>query len=289
MKKFILLAAVAFSLTACNSEDNYIDDPVAAHISATIGQNSMSRASDDSWAAGDNIGISMGNRYHNIKFSTENGDGDFVGSTTLYFRNKVDTETITAYYPFSGIEGETPAAIETTTGAERQTSEEQPKFDFLYAKQENVTGADPNVDLTFSHKMCKLSVTLIKGNDGTDVTKITSCEINGLVLEGTFNPVTGVCAAKTDIPASPLTMTPTLDNKNMKLSLIIFPQSVDKITLKITDREAQTYICELNNNNLESGNNYLYNITVKKTGMTINNSSIDEWTNTPMTGDAVSD
>lgn len=288
MKKYILLAAVVLTLTACNNEDNYIDEPVAARISATI--EAVSRASNVKWDAGDNIGITMSGVYTNIRYTTENGDGVFNG-TVMYFRNKKDAVTLTAYYPYSGDEGETPAVVETSTGIERQTEDEQPKFDFLYAVKENVTGAEPDVNFVFSHMMSKLTLTFENGNDGTDVSKITSCEINGLVMDGTFNPATGVCAASTTTSAAALSFNPTVEDGKALPSFIFFPQSVDKVTMKIIDSQNQEYSCELkfDGNKLESGNNYTYTITVKKTGLNVKDYQIVDWTESTLGSEAVSD
>lgn len=230
MKKHILLVAVAISMIACNNEENYIDDPVAAHISATIGDCNLSRAHDDTWDSGDCIGISMSGKYSNIKHITNNGDGLFSGST-MYFKNKQTPVTITAYYPYTGTEGETPAIVEAATGLERQTDAEQPKFDFLYAVKENVTGAEPNVNLTFNHRMSKLTIIFKNGNDGTDVSKITSCRISGFRLEGSFNPVNGACSANAAAEVSGFNLTPTVTDGEALPSLILFPQTVDNVTM----------------------------------------------------------
>lgn len=291
MKKFILLAAVAISLSSCNNEDNYIYEPVEVHISAFIGGTTQSRASDTKWGTGDEIGITMsGGQYVNMQYTTEKGDGKFTGNT-IYFRNKDDQATITAYYPYSGFEGQTPDVIEATTNTERQTGTEQPKIDFLYAVKENVYGSEPNVSLNFSHMMSKLTLIFKNGNNGTDVGKITSCEINGLILEGTFNPVTGECVANADTPSETLSLTPSVTNETALPSLILFPQTVGKVTMKLTDNEAQTYSCELkfNDNCLASGNNYVYTITVKKTGLIINKCEITNWADTPLEEEATSD
>lgn len=277
MKKFILLAAAAIALGACNTEYNYIDDPVAAQITATIGENAFARASN-TWDEGDSIGVSMNGRYSNMKYITESGDGKFVG-TTMYFKNKQEAVTLTAYYPYSGTEGQTPAVVETSTGVERQTDDGQPLFDFLYAVKENVTGAEPNVNLTFEHRMSKLSIIFKKGNDGTDISKITSCRIDGLIMEGTFNPVSGACSAKST-PATSITLTPTMeDGKALLHPLLLFPQTVAKVTLNIADSEDQRYSCELkfDGDRLESGNNYLYTINVKKTELVVEPASILPW------------
>lgn len=277
MKKFILLAAIAFTLGACNNEDNYIDEPVAAHISATIGGDAQSRARDVTWDMGDNIGVSMSNLYLNIQYTTENGDGMFTGNLML-FRNKQEQVTITAYYPYTGSEGVAPGVIEASTGTASQTVTEQPKIDFLYAVKENVSGAEPNVNLSFSHKMSKLTFIFKSGNNGTDVSKITSCEINGLVLEGTFNTATGECVVKSDTPSASLNLTPTMTTDYASASAIIFPQTVNNLSIRIHDSDNQDYAGELNlgTSGIIAGNNYQFTITVKKTELSVN-ADITDW------------
>ncbi|MDE7413769.1 MAG: fimbrillin family protein [Muribaculaceae bacterium] len=289
MKKFILLAVAAISLSACNSEDNYIDDPVAAQISATIGQSAVTRASDTEWIANDKIGITMGDRYINFPYTTPEGNGLFTG-TTMYFRNKRDPETISAYYPYTGTEGSDPGIVEASTRMNRQTTAEQPQFDFLYARVDNVTGSDPNINFSFTHQMCKLTLIFQNGNGGTKVNKINSLSIDGLVLDGTFNTATGECAAK-NVSAAPIEMTPTVEHDVKLPYLILFPQSVGKVTMKITDSEEQEYSCELKfpDNRLVSGNHYVYTIVVKKTALSVEQYAITDWTVTSLTSEGQSE
>ena len=278
MKKYILLAAALVSLAACNNEDNYIEEPIAAHVSGIIGGNQQSRASEVAWDKDDAIGISMSGRYDNRKYKTVDGNGIFVG-TEMYFKNKREESTFTAYYPFAGTEDSIAEVIATTTDSERQTPEEQKKFDFLYAVKEHVTGADPNVVLSFSHMMSKLTFVFRNGNDGTDVSRITSYEIDGLVLSGTFDPATGICRANPDTPASTLIMHPAVTHEKEVSPLLLFPQTVDKVTMTIHDSEEQDYACELNfgPEGLEAGNNYQFTITVNKTGISGATSEIRDW------------
>lgn len=290
MKKVFLLAAAAMALAACNNADNDVDGPVAAQITATIGKSALTRASDAKWAKDDKIGITMGDRYTNMAYTTESGNGKFTGAT-MYFKNKTEPVTLTAYYPFTGTEGSAPSSMEASTTVDNQTPDKQPEFDFLYAKKENVTGSEPNVNLTFSHQMCKLTLTFKNGNTGTNVSKIVSYTLEGLVHDGTFNPVTGACAAKEGVDAVPVTMNPvSVENEKALPSLLLFPQTVNKLTLKIKDSEDQDYTCELKfaDNRLVSGNNYLFTITVKKAGLAVN-SSIADWKPQELGSDAVSD
>lgn len=298
MKQIFILAAATIALAACsNEDDNYVDEPVVAHISATIGESTVTRAADSSWNLNDEIGVTMEGRYTNIKYTTVAGDGVFAG-TTMYFLNKREPVKLTAYYPFTGNEGVLPGTagvIDVDTRGGNQTSEKQPMFDFLHAVKENVTGADPNVKFEFSHKMSKLTLTF-KGGSGTDISKLLSYQIDGLIMYGTFDTASGICAVKNDAEAAPLTIElkeEAVKDDEILSSLILIPQPAarESVTLKIVDSDNQEYSCKLNfkENNLTEGNNYQWTITVNKTGLVVGNSKISDWNNaneTPATADA---
>ncbi|MDE6287326.1 MAG: fimbrillin family protein [Muribaculaceae bacterium] len=276
MKKIIFLAAATLALAACNN-DNIIDEPVAAKITATISNGNASRASGASWGAGDKIGITMGDKYFNMCYTTPDDKGLFTG-TAMYFTNHTEPVNFTAYYPFTGTEGTAPGTIEWTVTAEDQTSEKQVEFDFLYAREDGVTGESAKVAFQFSHMMSKLTF-IFKSGAGADVSKIASYSVEGLVMDGTFDTATGECKAKAT-SASPLTFTLTDVKEEEKLpALIVFPQDGSAAMLRIKDSEGQDYECSLpfDNNALESGNNYQFTVTVSKTGLTINKSTITDW------------
>lgn len=293
MKKYLLLAAATIALAACHNDDNYIDEPVAAQITATIGQSSLSRASETSWGTDDAIGVTMDDKYVNLKYTTKNGDGNFTG-TTMYFKNKREPVTLTAYYPFVGPEGTAPGIIKVNTGADdNQASDKQPYIDFLYAVKENVTGENPEVKFDFSHKMSKLTLKF-KNGTGAEGIRITSYTVSGLVMDGTFDTVSGVCAANEDGAAEDLSISLSGDTDGVLLpSLILFPQSTDgkTVRLKISDNEGQDYACNLSfeNNRIESGNNYQFTITVNKTGLIVNTPTITDWETKSNATDAESD
>lgn len=283
MKKIFLLATAALALAACNNEDNFINEPTEARISATIGK---SRASGAKWEAGDRIGITMGDWYANMEYTTT-GDGLFTG-TPMYFKNTTKKVTFTAYYPFKGTEGTSAGTIKYTTSAVDQTPEKQLEFDFLFARKEDITGKDPQVTLTFSHMMSKITLIFNNGN-GADVSKITSYAIEGLVLEGTFNTQTGDCAVNTNTDAKIISITTSGVQSMVELpSLIVFPQTVTAVKLKVSDSEGQDYECPLTfeGNRLQSGNNYQFTVRVNKAGLTVELLSITDWNTKPVTTDA---
>lgn len=289
MKKVFLIAAATIALAACSNDDNYTDEPVAAHISATIGKSALSRASETSWAKDDKIGVTMDDRYTNMEYTTD-GSGKFTG-TTMYFKNKKEPVTLTAYYPFTGTEGTAAGKVAASTNADNQTPANQVAIDFLFDKKSGILGTDPNVAFTFSHMMSKLTL-IFKDGDGADVSKISAYEIGGLALDGTFNTETGKCAAKADAD-SPLRIDltgVTVENGKALDPLILFPQipGSDQVTLRIESDELdgldnpdliQQYSCKLPfiDGELKPGNNYVYTITVSKTKVSVDRSSIAEW------------
>lgn len=280
MKKIFLIAAAAIALASCSNDDSFVDQPIAAQISATISKTASSRASDADWAVGDEIGISMSGRYANIKY-TRTDEGKFTG-TTLYFKNKQDKVTLTAYYPFTGTEDTTPGTVTARTVADNQTSTAQPAIDFLFAKTQDVTGSDPKVNFEFFHKMSQITL-IFKNGSGANVSNITSYTIEGLVLDGTFNPADGTCVASAVAP-SQLTINPTAVTSGEKLpSLLFFPQSATSVKLKITDSDNQDYSCDLTfqNGRLDSGNNYQFTVTVNKTALVVESHDITDWHTTP--------
>lgn len=294
MNKYILLPALVLALTACSSEENDIDQPVAARVSATIECGVASRASEASWSQNDEIGVSMGGRYLNIKYVTESGDGNFEGSS-MFFRNKRESVDFTAYYPFLGTEGSAPGKdglIEANTRALNQAKNTQPSIDFLFDSKNDVIGEHPVVKFEFIHKMSQLTF-VFKNGTGADVKKIAYYTIEGLVLDGTFNTANGVCAIKDDGTPENL----SIDLTDVEVvsgeaipSLIVFPQTTaDKnVTLKITDTEGQEYSCILSfdNDSIVAGNNYKWTITVNKAVLSIDKSEIIDWTTTEKEIDA---
>ena len=282
MKKIFLLAAAAIALAACSNEDIDMEESVAAQVTATIGASAATRASGTAWDAGDCIGVTMAGRYVNLKYTTGNADGNFTG-TTMYFTNKREPVTMTAYYPFAGEEGSAPGVVEAVTGTDVQTPQGQRGIDFLYAEKKDVRGdLDPKVNFNFSHRMGKLTLRFNNGV-GMGGVRVTRYEIGGLVLDGTFDTATGVCTAKPEAVAKPLAINVTGETDGRELpSLILFPQATanKEVTLNITDSDGQYYECRLTfeDNRIAAGNNYLFTVTVNKTGLTVGGSQITDWT-----------
>lgn len=290
MKKIYFFAAAALALAACDNDDKYADnEPVAAQITANIGNSISSRAAGTAWATGDKIGITTlrgsESKYVNMEYTTEKADGVFTG-TPMYFQDAQAEVTFTAYYPFTGTEGTAPGIVENNTRAEQQTLENQPTFDYLWDSRVGKKG-QPNINFEFAHKMSKITMTFQDG-EGTHVSKITSYSFDGLVLEGTFDPATGEAKAK-EMASETLTLNvENVISGSARPSIIVYPQTTaGQVVLHIV-KDGQTYKCELAfaGGKLEAGTDYQYTIKLNKTGAEVTNSEIHPWSSQTGTGDA---
>ena len=293
MKKIFLLATATAALMACSNNDEPLNnEPIAARIIANINGASSTRAAGTQWGTGDEIGVTSGSgtSYANVKYATTDGGSNFTGGS-IYFPDAATNVTFTAYYPFSGTSGTVPGTdgvITNDTKATNQTATNQPKIDYLWATQ-SATGENPNVTFQFAHKMSKLTLKFVQGNDVT-ISQVTQYSLSGLVLEGTFNTTNGTAAAKTEgTTATDLVMNVSNVTSDSEYSLILYPQTITGgVTLSITC-DNLTYNCPLKVNNsdlsgLAAGSNYTFTITVSKKGLTITNSTISDWT--AVSGDA---
>lgn len=306
MKKIILLTAVALALASCDNNDdndNIVPSQEQVRISATIGE--PSRAKDTSWSPGDSIGISSTvgtgvGPYTNVKYTTSGGEV-FEG-IPLYFYNEM---TLIAYYPFTGSKDIAPGFIPARTDAEAQTMENQPKIDFLWDSRTNkdkkdFSAVNNTVNFKFAHKMSKLTFAFI-GSEAVyenevliasevKVSDIIKYEVEGLVMDGTFDTATGICATDTDAASENLIINVEKGSveENQYLSpLIVFPQKPGNNSVKLhvyTDEiensgVLQHYTCTLTfgDGELKPGNSYMYTVQVSKVGLKLGDMKIDDW------------
>lgn len=300
MKGKTYLAAAAFSalaLVSCN-KNNVIpvpeDGTVAARIAAGIG-GVRTRAAGSSWAANDAIGISTvtGTRtdYSNIPYKWD-GASFLSDGAVIYFQSPEEV-TFNAYHPFTGTAGTSAGTIRAVTKAANQTAEAQPLIDFLHASGARADKTDPVVaftdktadggeDNSFRHRMSQVTLKFIEGDDISFEGRLASYTLKGLRLEGAFDTVTGVAAADAEAAAEDLTMElngpAATAGVYLAAPLVIFPQGVTggQIALEVVV-DGETYRTNLSCASLDAGNNYIFPVKVKKTGLSAGDAKIKDW------------
>lgn len=230
IKEIRLIAATAAALlllAGCEKESNNTveNGPVAARIHTVIdamtsGPGSSggsgtdgtpnTRAAGTAWAKNDAIGITATHTdgtklLDNACYLTPNGDGKFEAEdgSVFYFTDNAEVD-FTAYYPWTATdELENGIIHDVFTGATNQTPENQPKIDFLFA---TATGSatNPDVKLQFRHCMSRIVLRFLPGEGIAELGDI-EYTLFGMILDGTFNTLTGEVKAKghfrTDSPS----------------------------------------------------------------------------------------
>lgn len=279
-----LILAATLTFTACsNADEPALDNnqkPVAAQVTANISENT-SRAYDNQWETGDKIGISTTStgktKYSNMQYN-HTGSGVFShnggDASGIFFQDKQETVAFSAYYPFNGTEGTSADAI----SADTQDQTKQKEFDFLYATA-TASSSTPEVNFAFTHKMTRMILNITTDpNSGFNATDVRNGKfyLNGIKHSGNFNTATGETKTSGDATDSwEITAAPTNANNMLTYSTILFPQTNPTLIFKAVI-DGQDYACNLTSN-LDAGKSYTYTITIKKTGLTVSNCSISNW------------
>lgn len=202
----------------------------------------------------------------------------------------------------------------TVNTSNQPTTTEQEKVDYIHATGAKADKDSPTVsftdntaaggnDCSFKHKMARLilkvQVSAADGFTDPSVLRFANYKLGGLIHEGTFDVLTGTATATGTVVndwmliestyPTPTTQTVTykcvsdydVNTGAMTLTMILLPQTLaDFLNFEISpdDGESQAYSNKgLIKPALEAGYSYTYTITVKKTGLTLSGSTIENW------------
>lgn len=301
MKKFrfLYIAAAALLFAACANEEDGIGNngPVAATVKADISNNIKTRgtADNNSWTAGDAIGVYASSSGYttgdNKKYVTTNGDGTFEAADNnniIYFKDNKET-TFSAYYPYS--ESLTDGKMDWNMA---EVEENQPCMaDVLFASGATASKASPIVNFTdiehrFKHCMSLVEFK-IKPGQGVKYNnyKFNRLELKGIFRSGKFDTRTGSVETAGDRGSISRNFDDVSFESKKSVAYIMLPQSLEsnkmdiEIYLLLNDSEVKytTHITPSTNGQFEGGKKYTYNITVKNTGITIEDANIFPWEN----------
>lgn len=305
-KYFLIPALVIMTLAGCSNEDtdtevtNRQDCP---DFTATI-DGVKTRAFDQSWESGDEIGISGANRT-NICYYTENGNGTFAVKRygeQIYFQHDGET-TFTAYYPWNNLSGGA-----TTIEVDTRAQTNQKRFDFLWAQASGKKDA-PKVAFNFAHKMAKVSLTVKPGTGMSyDEVKKAQLSLKGFQYTGSFNINDGSTTVKGGSEAWTFTDFAHFNDaeKTVTFSFIFFPQTFSKskpleffTELEVTSNNIHSLKAEIDftsanrekdrdaaKNEWVAGRQYNLSVTLNKTEITVAECVINPWNE--VNGDEIS-
>ncbi len=292
------------AMASCQSEKDWqepAEEKIPLFLAGDIEQQAVTRASDNGFASGDQVGIwavnydgetpgelaLQGNQATNVRF-TYNGTS-WASDYDIYYKDKNTKVDIYGIYPYT-------SAISSIEAMPFEVQEDQSivsahgvmggyeASDFLWAKREAVAPTPSAVQLLFQHKMSCVVVSLVKGPSFTDeefAVLSKSVLINNVKRSATINLATGVVTATGAIPSR--STVPTVYENGFRA--IVAPQTVSQantlfsITLGGTPYTYSqgadfTYV---------AGKQHNFDVTVDKKpdggyAVTVN-TSISAWTN----------
>ncbi len=294
-KTYITATLAVMTLTGCGNEAN---EPVSSVPQATpsftaIISDAQTRAVDSQWDAGDEIGINCEGR-KNVAYRTSRGDGNFTVKTSgnqIYFQND-DEVSFTAYYPWNALAEET-----TVINADTRDQARQKNFDFLWASSSG-SKARPNVSLTFSHKMVRLSLSIKPGTGMTyDELKNAVFSMNGFRHSGSFNISNGSAIAGNQSELWSFTdfAQYNVTAGEVSFSMIFFPQTFAtpmELMAAVTTADNKSLSLKANidftaanrgkdgsnaKNEWVAGRQYNLSLTLNKTEITVASCAINPW------------
>lgn len=276
-----LLAAA--TMVSCNGkvEPAAQDEKVAVQFGSSI--NAASRAVNDKWTAGDQIGIFMvgenkvlskdaiSEEADNIAYRTE-GDGAFSPVTAeqiIYFPMDGDVDFY-AYYPY------TPEVNDYRIALDLTDQSNQEALDLMFAKVSGCNKSNPKVELQFSHLLSNL---ILEVQPGTGLTQADLAELTVKVKDAntkaTFNLVDGTISGE----ETPKGFTMKTVEAGKRYEAILFP----------TESESREIEFDLNNDHdgpftwtmksaLKGGSQYHHLVTLSRTATEVSG-SIKPWDN----------
>lgn len=276
-----LLAAA--TMVSCNGkvEPAAQDEKVAVQFGSSI--NAASRAVNDKWTAGDQIGIFMvgenkvlskdaiSEEADNIAYRTE-GDGAFspvAAEQIIYFPMNGDVDFY-ACYPY------TPEVNDYRIALDLTDQSNQEALDLMFAKVSGCNKSNPKVELQFSHLLSNL---ILEVQPGTGLTQADLAELTVKVKDAntkaTFNLVDGTISGEEE----PKGITMKTVEAGKRYEAILFP----------TTSESREIEFSLNNDHdgpftwtmksaLKGGSQYHHLVTLSRTAAEVSG-SIKPWDN----------
>lgn len=287
MSVAIAFAAV-LALASCNQSDDITPDgPQPIRFTAGIGEQAVAtphtRAAGTEWGSNDVIGVfmvknketSVASTYAaNKKFTIEKSNVFMpVSGNEIYYpleeSNLVD---FIAYYPYTD-KGE--ITMDSKIDVSTADQSKQPKFDIMWAKENNTGHGynklfEGNIPLVFNHRLARITMNC-KFDASTGITGFDSnskVTIKGMNTATTFSVKDGALGAAetvTDIVARKSSTTSGYDGT---FDAIIVPAKYGANTVTVEFFvNSETYTWDMNDTEFRSGNDYVYEVIITRTGV----------------------
>lgn len=261
-------------------------------FTATVDGLTVTRAAntaDGEWTTGDKIAVQVnnivpGNEIKEYTPSEINGNrASLTSDDPFYWQTTDETKTVSAWYCGDG----STAADKSNAGAvpaswavqaDQAQADGYQKSDFLYAAEKNIKFDDADKSLPFAHQTPRVVINIKKAEAATDagvISKVIIGDNQNLALSGTYTPTQGsgttgtwnISSGNKGTIIPKVTTTSSGDGDILKTyAALVIPQKMSGkkfIAVTLTDGNTYYYTPQNTDADLESGNQYTYEITVK--------------------------
>ena len=303
MKKYLFLASAVVALAACSSNEEF-EQIGNCEIKLNSTLLVQTRAAQDiqstAFDSGAEVAVfinedssSPSTSYDQpLQYDVED-DGSLTTTNPQYFPQNGNGVNIVAVYPFEAAQNVevTETAALFSVQSDQSSKDNYKASDLMVGEPTSkpVYRTTDNVTLQFKHCLSKININ-IKVGDGVDANDLNDAivTIYTRTNEATFDVQSGVITAvgSQGQAASPFVTVGDLTasgNGFEGMSAIIIPQDISAGSQFITiDTNNQTtYRYNLPNTvnliSFEPGKAYTYNLTVRKSGLTLDNTNITDW------------
>ena len=306
MKKYIFLASAVVALAACSSNEE-IEQIGKCEIKLSSTLEVQTRAAQGiqstEFDQGQRVDVFINEdtdeeasiKYDQPLYYTTGANGVLNPPSTQYFPQNGNGVNIIGLYP-SGLTTDVEATnVSFSVQSNQSDSASYKASDLMIGTpvgNNPVARTTSSIALKFKHYLSKININITAG-DGLTTNDLVGAEVTilGITNSATFNVQTGVVTLDKQ-PASSTITAGTLakrqDNGEIAgISAIVIPQEVTAgsqfISIKIGG-DQQTAPTELvytlpkaASMTFNPGYSYTFNITAKKSGLSVNSSSISQW------------
>lgn len=258
-----IASLIAFASCSKSEHPNPTVDE-GPNFEATIANYSATKAVDDKWAENDAIGIysmKAGAEIEaaidiNKNYITTTGDGKFTPAAIdeqIIFPQIGGLDFI-AYYPFSTEITGAKYAVDVTD----QTS--QPAIDFMYS--DNAGGhspSNPNVALTFEHKLTKIYLTINKEASVTAPLDELTATIPGMNTKGSVDLTDATLSAEESV--AEIEALVTTSGESAIVEAIVMPATIEGAEV-LFEIDGKTFVWKFTQELFEPGTKHTATITL---------------------------
>src|SRR5574344_62102 len=307
MKKYFILAAIAaVTLASCSTADDEVatnpsktTDPVAVTLSNSFSKPTTRAINDlqnEQIVSGVQVGVSVfktgkttvedGYGQTNVEFTAgASGVLTIATGSTMYYSTNSNVD-IYAYAPLQTVEN-IATAVDFTVRPNQSADLDYLASDLISAaKLENIPSSSSEQNLTFTHKLSRIKVTLQAGASvSSDLLSSATITIKNTKPTTTFTPSTG---AITEAKGTAADITACTNSATGYA--IIVPQTLATgtqfINIHIGTKDYIYSIPDASDQTYTGGNQYSYTIQVNTNSITLQSTKITAWTNNDMSGSA---